>query len=281
MDMRISEWYRFLVPFSTHSVKERSAYADVDSLQAATTLDAAAAKCGVSLDVKGSGPEVRIDCPFGCAGDHCGRREVAINTENAQKVFQCHAYECGFRGNLLTLMHGWLTGSKPVGGKLKGDEFQRVKKVIAADVSATSHLPAAAATPPPIVPERNLALASNDDERIRELATIDEKFVREVFQMNQAAAAYVRRHPCLSSESMQKWRVGYLPQDGGGDKRGWSLRGNLIYPVVSELATFCRGSAATCITKRRNASSLAFPLPSVRGKSRQANTDSPKAFTGD
>jgi hypothetical protein len=35
------------------------------------------------------------------------------------------AYECEFRGNLLTLMHGWLTGSKPTGDKLKGDEFQR------------------------------------------------------------------------------------------------------------------------------------------------------------
>lgn len=29
-------------------------------------------------------------------------------------------------------------------------------------------------------------------------------------------------------------RVGYLPNDGGGDKRGWSLRGNIIYPVLSD-----------------------------------------------
>lgn len=88
----------------------RPGYIDVDKLQAETTLEAAAAKCGVTLDIKGSGPEVRIDCPFGCAGDHRGRKEVAINTDNPQKVFQCHAYQCGFRGNLLTLMHGWLTG---------------------------------------------------------------------------------------------------------------------------------------------------------------------------
>jgi hypothetical protein len=25
---------------------------------------------------------------------------------------------------------------------------------------------------------------------------------------------------------MKKWRVGYLPLDGGGDRRGWSLRGH-------------------------------------------------------
>jgi len=106
-------------------------YLDVDRLQAETTLEGAAAKCGIPLDVKGSGAEVRIDCQFGCGGDHAGRKEIAINTENPQKIFQCHSYQCGFRGNLLTLMHGFLTTTKPSGGKLKGDEFQRVKKVLA------------------------------------------------------------------------------------------------------------------------------------------------------
>jgi len=33
---------------------------------------------------------------------------------------------------------------------------------------------------------------------------------------------------------MTKWRVGVLPTDGGGDKRGFSLRGQIIYPVLSE-----------------------------------------------
>ena len=36
--------------------------------------------------------------------------------------------------------------------------------------------------------------------------------------MNPTAASYIRRHPALSSESMTKWRCGYLPNDGGGDK---------------------------------------------------------------
>ena len=211
-------------------------YLDVDRLQADTTLHEAAAKCGVSLAVKGDGPEVRIDCPFRCPGDHVGRSEVAINAENPQKVFLCHAYQCGFRGNLLTLMHGWLNGRKPSGDKLKGDEFQRVKTVLAAKDAPTA-IPktptspeVTAAAPPP----RNVPLAEAVDERVRELATIDAKFVREVGAMNPAAAAYVRKHPCLTAESMAKWRVGYLPNDGGGDKRGWSLRGGLVYPVLAE-----------------------------------------------
>ena len=52
--------------------------------------------------------------------------------------------------------------------------------------------------------------------------------------MNPTAAGYIRRHPALSSESMTKWRCGYLPNDGGGDKRGWSLPGSILYPVLSE-----------------------------------------------
>ena len=109
-----------------------SGYIDVDRLQAETTLEQAASKCGVLLNTKGSGAEVRMDCPFNCPGDHTGRKEIAINIDNPQKVFQCHAYHCEkFRGNLLTLMHGWVTGQRPIGGKLKGEEFQRVKKILA------------------------------------------------------------------------------------------------------------------------------------------------------
>ena len=116
-------------------------YIDVDRLQAETTLEAAAAKCGVTLDIKGSGPEVRIDCPFNCHGDHAGRKEVAINIDNPQKIFLCHGYQCHVRGNLLTLMHGFLTGTPPTGGKLKGDEFQRVKRVLAG--TSDAHAPTA------------------------------------------------------------------------------------------------------------------------------------------
>lgn len=213
-------------------------YIDVDRLQAETTLETAAVKCGYPLDVKGSGAEVRIDCPFGCTGDHCGRKEIAINTENPQKVFQCHAYECGFRGNLLTLMHGFLTNSQPTDGKLKGDEFQRVKKVLAGNGEPITHStqtsPTVSETAPMARVPANVPLIEASEERIRELHNLDEKLVRDVANMNPATAAYVRRHPCLSSESLTKWRCGYLPHDGGGDKRGWSLRGNILYPVLSE-----------------------------------------------
>jgi hypothetical protein len=77
-------------------------------------------------------------------------------------------------------------------------------------------------------------LGQSEDEKVRELTTLDDKFVIDVATMPPAAASYVRRHPCLSPESMTKWRVGVLPMDGGSDKRGLSLRGQVIYPVQAE-----------------------------------------------
>jgi len=213
-------------------------YIDVDRLQSETTLEEAAAKCGVQLDVRQSGKEARINCPFGCEGDHQGRKEIAVNTEHPQKVFYCHAYRCGFRGNLLTLMNGWLTGHKPTGGRLTGPEFNRVKGVLAgktpADQSpAPEHKPDLTQGMALQTTKRNTPLAESDNEAARGLINIDAKFVVDPAQINPKAASYLRRRPFLSPELMRKWRVGYLPSDGGGDKRGWSLRCNLIYSLLS------------------------------------------------
>jgi 5S rRNA maturation endonuclease (ribonuclease M5) len=221
-------------------MKRPDGFIDVDRLQAETTLEEAAAKCGVILDAKGSGSELRIDCPFGCLGDHAGRREIATNITNPQKIFQCHAYSCGFRGNMLTLMHGWTTGTRPSGGKLKGEEFQRIKRILAGNTSPQEG--GGRASPQPTVesgdsnppPTRNVPLIDSADPKVRELHDIDKKFVTDIANMNPAASAYLRRHPCLTPESMKKWRCGYLPNDGGGDKRGWSLKGCMVYPVLSE-----------------------------------------------
>ncbi len=216
----------------------QSRYISVDDLQAETTLQEAAAKCNVTVEVHGTGRQVRLDCPFNCPGDHAGKREVSVDTGNPQKVFTCHAYQCQTRGNLLALMHGWLTGTRPTGGKLKGDEFKRVRTVLAGD-SPTSNPPLAPVTSvkpgaAKAAAPRNVPLAQNENEKARELTTLDEKFLRDVAYMPPAAASYVRRHPCLSTAAMEKWRVGVLPLDGGNDKRGWSLRGQLLYPILGE-----------------------------------------------
>jgi 5S rRNA maturation endonuclease (ribonuclease M5) len=217
---------------------DKPRYISVDEIQAQMTLTEAAAKCGVSLDVHGSGRQVRLDCAFGCPGDHRGKREISVDTTNPQKVFCCHAYECQLRGNLLALMHGWLTETRPAGDKLKGEEFKRVRGILAGDAAPLSARSARPATPaaslPTTEPARNIPLSESENEKAQGLETLDEKFLVEVSHMPPAAASYVRRHPCLSPALMQKWRVGVLPQDAGSDKRGWGLRGQLLYPILAE-----------------------------------------------
>lgn len=213
-------------------------YTNIDDLQAQVTLQDAAAKCGIALEVHGSGKQMRIDCPFGCPGDHAGKREISVDTGNPQKVFCCHAYGCQVRGNLLTLMHGWLTQTAPTGGKLKGAEFANVRSVLSGGSNQTPFAQQAPSSPAaverPCEPARNIPLSQSENEKAKELATLDEKFIVDVATMPPAAAMYVRRHSCLSPELMRKWRVGVMPADGGADKRAWSLRGQILYPVLSE-----------------------------------------------
>ena len=220
----------------------RKNYVDVDTFQRDKSLDDAAALCGVELDVTGSGRNVRIDCPFGCVGDHAGKREIAVDTGNPAKQWKCHAYGCRMRGNLLTLMYGWLNGERPSTEKLRGAEFNEVKQVIAGDGPDTPPPQKPAGTPKeqrsaePVEPKRNIPLVEAAKPETRGLVEppLWEKLVREVGWMSPQASAYVRRHPCLSAEAMEKWHVGVMPADGGGDKRGWSLRNHVVYTFQSE-----------------------------------------------
>jgi len=115
-----------------------------------------------------------------------------------------------------------------------------VKKILSSHAddaapTAQTELPPAK-TPPPSAPpviERNSPLLDSDDEKVREFATLDQKFVIDVAKMPPASASCVCRHPCLTPEALTKWRVGFLPMDDG-DKRGFSIRGQIIYPVLAE-----------------------------------------------
>ncbi len=66
-------------------------------------------------------------------------------------------------------------------------------------------------------PKENLPLTANEKTRSLMDPPLWKKLVTDVAAMSPAASAYVRRHPSLSSAAMQKWHVGILPADGGGD----------------------------------------------------------------
>ena len=210
---------------------------NVDEWMAEQTLASAAAVCGKhSLEVSGSGSNQRIDCPFACDGDPAGKREIAVDVDNAAKQWKCHAYGCECRGNLLNLMHGWLSGNRWTGDKLRGAEFNQIKQVIAGEKPAETPPPRSLRKPAEAKTEskQNLPLIANEKTRSLMDPPLWEKLVADIAEMSPEASAYVRRHLCLSSAVMQKWHVGYMPKDGGGGKRGWTLRDHVIYPYNSE-----------------------------------------------
>ncbi len=215
---------------------------DVDTAKQETSLEEAARKCGIELDVHGSGANVRIDCLFGCAGDHVGKREISVSTEG-DKLFRCHAYSCGFRGNLLKLMHGWLTGTMPPGGNLKGDDFTRVRNVLHGQTTPdqvakpSPGRSAKAEQPDEGAPaqKRNTPLGKSDKEKARELVGLEELFISDPATMSPAASRYFReRRHYLTPELCDEWGVGVRPTKNSEDKRGWSLRGQVCYRLLSE-----------------------------------------------
>ena len=63
---------------------------------------------------------------------------------------------------------------------------------------------------------------------------LDEKFVVDPAAMSPKAASYFRHRPYLTPEACRRWRVGYLPRDTGGDHAGGTMRGKIVYPMLSE-----------------------------------------------
>ncbi len=175
---------------------------DVDNWMAEQTLASAATVCGQhSLEVSGSGANQRIDCPFACEGDHAGKREIAIDTDNMAKQWKCHAYGCECRGNLLNLMYGFLNEKRWTGDELRGAEFNQIKQVMVGGTPADTPLPRSAEKPieAKTEPKENLPLTADEKTRILMDPPLWEKLVTDVAVMTPQASAYVRRHPCLSS----------------------------------------------------------------------------------
>ena len=217
---------------------------DIDRAKAETSLEDAAGRCGISLEVHGTPPNVRIDCPFSCPGDHQGKCELSVNVNNPDKVFRCHNYECQFRGNLIHLMHGWLTGQKPADGKVKGDDFKRVKTALAGEPGEKLRSPKRSTLADPTTaedsnpvptPTRNVPLAESDQPTIRAIIGLEELLTTDVEKMSTKASAYWRgRRGFLSDEICAEWGVGVRPSRAGTDKRGWSLRNQIVYRFLSE-----------------------------------------------
>lgn len=196
-----------------------------------------------NLELHRSGGELRMRCVLNC-GCECesGDRAVAMRTDDLAKRWKCHQYECGRSGNLVGFMDLLKDGAH-MGGRPRGERF----KAIARDLQDIAEGGTPAAASPAVEPadpirtcdpepvKFNVPLARHEKDAARKLVTLDEKFLREANEdMNRYAASYLRKRPWLTRELMSKWRMGYLPHDAGGDRSGGTMRGRVVYPMLSD-----------------------------------------------
>jgi hypothetical protein len=223
---------------------EKPGFVNVDELMRQVTFEQAAAYYGVSLpEIHRVGNEIRTRCFLNCGrSDQTGDRALAIQAEHPAKIWRCHQYGCGKGGNLVSLCDLMKSGPHSE-GKPRGDRF----KAIIADLLAMTRGDAPRPSPSPDrqpsdepatsrkPQERaNVPLAQSDNERARGLVNLDAKFIVDVAQMSPRASSYFRSRPFLTPEVCKRWRMGYLPRDTGGEHAGGTMRGKIVYPMLSE-----------------------------------------------
>ena len=212
--------------------ERKSSFIKVDELLPAVSLEQAAHFYGITLpEIRRVGDEVRMRCFLACGrAEETGDRAIAVQVDNPVKPWKCHVYQCQKGGNLVGLCDLMAPGTN-AGGKPRGERF----KQIAADIASMTRgeqLPAtdrtaAAATAKQVAEEKpqiNVPLAESENERARELVTLDQQFVTDVAAMPPEASAYFRRRPFLTPEVCQKFAMGYLPHSSKS-----LLRGQVVY----------------------------------------------------
>jgi hypothetical protein len=223
--------------------KERSGFVDVDALMREASFEQVLAHFDVPLtDIHRVGGEIRIRCMLNCGRtEETGNRAIAIQADHPAKLWRCFHAGCGRGGNLVSLLDYLLPGQHS-DGRPRGERFRQAIAALLAirsgqtaeETSGTEEsLPPEKPAGRPERPD-NVPLKDSEKESARGLVTLDEKFVVDPAAMSPKAASYFRHRPFLTPEACRKWRMGYLPRDAGGDRAGGTMRGRIVYPMLSD-----------------------------------------------
>jgi 5S rRNA maturation endonuclease (ribonuclease M5) len=213
---------------------EKKSFIRIDELVPKISLEQAAEYYGIELpELKRIGQETRTRCFLLCGRtEETGDRALAIQTDGPTKIWKCHQYSCGKGGNLVGLCDLMKPGENAA-GRPRGERFKSIAQDLAAmvhgEIATTADRPTVAARPIlKAAPKTNAALADSENERARELVTLDQQFITDPADMPPEAASYFRRRPFLNAETCQQYRIGYLPRSGKS-----LLRGKIVYPYFS------------------------------------------------
>jgi hypothetical protein len=222
---------------------EKPGFVNVEALMGQVTIEQVAEYYGVALpEIARTAKETRMRCFLNCGrAEETGDRALAIQADHPAKIWRCHEKGCGRGGNLVSLCD-LLKPGPHAEGKPRGERFKAIVADLVAmtrgEIGRADASPDSAATDvKPMRKQRtraNVPLAQSDNDRARGLVNLDAKFIVNPDAMSPKAASYFRHRPFLTQEACRRWRVGYLPRDTGGDHAGGTMRGKIVYPIVSE-----------------------------------------------
>lgn len=252
---------------------ENPRYIKVDDLMPTISIDQVLAFYGVEnveFVRNETRQELRSRCFLACGKEgESNDRALAIEADDPARKWKCFEKGCGKGGNLVSLCDLLSPGTN-MGGRPRGDRFKQIAgnlQAIAEGQTAPPVVPASPVARNPAAPAAavNVPLARSENERARQLVTLDDKFVRDVRLLPPAVSRHLRLRPWLTEELLRKWRVGYLPRAGGDDKTGGTMRGRIVYPWLSdegELLTWFGLDADFADKQRRwEASDRSDPAP--------------------
>ena len=200
------------------------------------SLEQAAQFYGVPLpELHQVGEEIRTRCFLNCGCDQTGDRALAIKADHPAKQWKCHHYGCGRGGNLISLCD-LIKPGQHMDGRPRGERFKAIvadfQEMLGGVVFAgvTPAQPAKKETKP----RENVPLKDSANERARALVDLDAKLIVDPAEMNPKAASYFRNRPYLTPKVCERWRMGYLPRDAGGDRSGGTMRGRIVYGLTDD-----------------------------------------------
>jgi len=227
---------------------ERSGFVKIEELMAKVSLEQVVAFYGVEMpEIRRVGEEVRMKCFLNCGRKgETGERALAIQVEHAAKIWRCFEAGCGKGGNLVSLCD-YLKPGEHGGGKPRGERFKGILSDLQAILAGETRVKETdePSEPGAVVAGKqadeakkesrpgNVPLKDSPNERARALVNLDSKFIVDPAEMSPKTASYFRHRPFLTPEACRRWRVGYLPRDSGADHAGGTMRGRIVYPVLS------------------------------------------------
>ncbi len=227
------------------SAESTSKFVSIDQIRREQTItpERLAEFHGVAMPVPvETGKEVRIACPFPNCGKQgpTGNKAIAVQQETCGFVWKCFQYGCHKGGNDVAfndLLRDGLGDGRPRGPRFKENlaDYQQMAGGVGrrTEVNVPPVPVTALQSGDEDESEENVPLENSDNESVRALVDLPNKFITNQGKMPPYAASYQRHRKWFLDPArvLEDWGVGYLPKGTKGERMGGTMRDKMVFPI--------------------------------------------------